>query len=716
MKRTYSLFQEYIACVLLISFFLQSCGGFNNLPLSEKKKQKKRFQVHLQPVISITNIEPLIDQQLTVQGGHAVTFYKYKDKVLGSLQSLDEKDKVYNDLEVFIEEGTDLRNLRHLPKEVQAGRIHIQKNSTGKPEKIFLLQNAGIMGGGNTGNKEKKKDNSKSKNTKKSRQVGNTSSEDESAYKIGENVEKGKEKEDRVVKVGELSDLNILLIESSTEPIIFDSPHNMMGISKGEYTLDNQIFKLQNVSGTGIDSFFNATGVERNRAIEDLEALLRNDSVKPIYKKMLGNELECAALQAGQGFITRHLSVDDAHALAKALRSSDPSIGQSTPPDEKDEKVAITFVNDFVKEAGKMSLVNNINLASEDKSSTYTLIDAIAALNNVAIKVYQINSIQDTREHIKVKYIDAPEEEGVLELFHEFSPKDIDPLNNSNKIIYLYYSSAKKSFQTFIPVKLVKKKLWCFPIDLGSCCTCSSKGGYELIEKPQGHKSIPPTYCCFTCCEPEKNKKFWDDTEFCLLDQPKRCSKFLVYPLRIGTFLATAAATVVTGAAALVPDEGTKTSLAWAAFALTSTAAFCKGSEFFIQNELWLKAIIKEEEEKNKEKLGLIKQLNENTKHNTMFLESIGPETVVNSDLSLQSHRAAIFSTTGTSSGTVNELDTDDRRIKRMEEGSLIKHNTKLIKHNTKLVKHNTKLTDKIDTFLDEEKIRDEEKKKYKLY
>lgn len=149
MKRTSSLTQQYISSILLISLFLQSCGGgFDNNPLMPiKEKQSECFQADLQPIISLSDIEPLIMQELTAEGGYLITPYEYKGKLQASVEVADEKDKVYNGIPIKIEEGIDLASLPHLPKKVQAGRIHIQKTSTGKPARVVIYKEAGLMGG-----------------------------------------------------------------------------------------------------------------------------------------------------------------------------------------------------------------------------------------------------------------------------------------------------------------------------------------------------------------------------------------------------------------------------------------------------------------------------------------------------------------------------------------------------------------------------------------
>ena len=156
MKRIYTLFQQYIAYILLISFSLQSCGGFSNpvIPVTEE-----------QTAFPETNIELLANQALTVEGGHAVTFYEYKEELQASVQSLNDAHKVYNRIPVVIEKGADLRSLPHLPKKIQKKRIHLQLAQGGKPTKVVIYKAAGLMGGMQEGDGGQEKEQKSNPNT-----------------------------------------------------------------------------------------------------------------------------------------------------------------------------------------------------------------------------------------------------------------------------------------------------------------------------------------------------------------------------------------------------------------------------------------------------------------------------------------------------------------------------------------------------------------------
>ena len=125
MRRTYTLFQQYIAAVLLFSFCLQSCGGgFDNNPLiPNQEEQIASNQTDIQFIIPQTNTHPILDQAFCAQGGYAVTFYEYKGDLQASVEPFNEKGKVYNGVPVIIEKGTDLTSLSHLSKKVQQGHI-----------------------------------------------------------------------------------------------------------------------------------------------------------------------------------------------------------------------------------------------------------------------------------------------------------------------------------------------------------------------------------------------------------------------------------------------------------------------------------------------------------------------------------------------------------------------------------------------------------------
>ncbi|MHB9147460.1 MAG: patatin-like phospholipase family protein [Candidatus Amoebophilus sp.] len=144
MKRTHSLFQQYTAYVLLVSLCLQSCSGLNNPSLKEIEPSHKA-PAFKGPIC----IEPLIDQTLTAQGGHAVTFCHEAGELKANVEmNVPEGfSKTYENLNVIIEQGAELTTLPRLDKQAQKGRICLQPAKVGKSAHVVIYKGAGLMGG-----------------------------------------------------------------------------------------------------------------------------------------------------------------------------------------------------------------------------------------------------------------------------------------------------------------------------------------------------------------------------------------------------------------------------------------------------------------------------------------------------------------------------------------------------------------------------------------
>ena len=163
MKINYTVAQQFIARLLLIGLCLQSCnGGFDNNPIipmgEEESPQLPTYrEQQLIPQIQ-ANIQPLIDQILTAEGGHRVTFYEYKGQLYANVESLDDAYKVYNGVPVEVKQGTDLASLPHLPKKIQQNRIHIRSTQGKQPTKVVIYKGAGLAGGMLEGEEEEAED------------------------------------------------------------------------------------------------------------------------------------------------------------------------------------------------------------------------------------------------------------------------------------------------------------------------------------------------------------------------------------------------------------------------------------------------------------------------------------------------------------------------------------------------------------------------------
>ncbi|ACE06406.1 hypothetical protein Aasi_1060 [Candidatus Amoebophilus asiaticus 5a2] len=152
MKRTYTLFQQYTAYALLISFLLQSCNGLGNLSVPSQEEQTAHIKTNPQQLILRTDIQPLANQILTAQGGHAVTLYE-EDSTLKADVAINVPQgfsKTYEELQVYIEQGAQLSSLPQLEKKIQERRIQLQLAQKGQPVKVIIYKGAGLAGGGNT--------------------------------------------------------------------------------------------------------------------------------------------------------------------------------------------------------------------------------------------------------------------------------------------------------------------------------------------------------------------------------------------------------------------------------------------------------------------------------------------------------------------------------------------------------------------------------------
>ncbi|WP_044282815.1 ankyrin repeat domain-containing protein [Candidatus Amoebophilus asiaticus] len=148
MHKSYRVGSQLIAYVLLISSCLQSCSGLHNPIVPIKQEGLELMQANIPQI----DVHTLTGQALTAEGGDTVTFYEYKGVSKASVETIDEKDKIYNDIPVDIEKGVDLISLIHLPQAVQKKRVHIQKEE-GRLSSIIISQP--LLMGGMEGNQDK---------------------------------------------------------------------------------------------------------------------------------------------------------------------------------------------------------------------------------------------------------------------------------------------------------------------------------------------------------------------------------------------------------------------------------------------------------------------------------------------------------------------------------------------------------------------------------
>jgi TPR repeat protein len=161
MKRTSSPFQEYIAYALLISLFLQSCGGgVDNNSLIPAQKHIICTQTNIQAIFSPTNLQPLIGQELTAQGGHAISFYVQAGELKADVAMNVPRgfSKTYEGINVYVEQGADVTSLPQLNAKAQQHRIHFQTARGSHPARVVIYKGAGLVGGMLEGEEEASED------------------------------------------------------------------------------------------------------------------------------------------------------------------------------------------------------------------------------------------------------------------------------------------------------------------------------------------------------------------------------------------------------------------------------------------------------------------------------------------------------------------------------------------------------------------------------
>ncbi|MHB9147984.1 MAG: tetratricopeptide repeat protein [Candidatus Amoebophilus sp.] len=156
MKKTYSLFQQYTAYVLLISLCLQSCGGgFDNNPIIPIPEGQPP---HTKTIVPRADIQPLVDQVLTADGGHAVNFYMEAGELKANV-AMDAPQgfsKSYKGINVYVEQGAELATLSQLNTKAQERRIHLHPAKSNQPAKVVIYKKAGLGGGMKEGDMDEK--------------------------------------------------------------------------------------------------------------------------------------------------------------------------------------------------------------------------------------------------------------------------------------------------------------------------------------------------------------------------------------------------------------------------------------------------------------------------------------------------------------------------------------------------------------------------------
>ncbi|MHB9146884.1 MAG: hypothetical protein ACYC2U_00205 [Candidatus Amoebophilus sp.] len=119
MKRNYSFSHRLIACVLFISFFLQSCGGFQT---------------------------QVIPQEFITSGGYLVSFYQDDGELKADLRADEtQPEPNYKGVPVVVEQSICLADLIKLDSLTQQQRIQLRRKK-GKITQV-IVYNGGVAGG-----------------------------------------------------------------------------------------------------------------------------------------------------------------------------------------------------------------------------------------------------------------------------------------------------------------------------------------------------------------------------------------------------------------------------------------------------------------------------------------------------------------------------------------------------------------------------------------
>ncbi|ACE06731.1 hypothetical protein Aasi_1441 [Candidatus Amoebophilus asiaticus 5a2] len=448
MKEKHNISQQFIARLLLVSLCLQSCGGgFDNNPLIPiEKEPTKSIQAYTQEIIPQTNIQPLVGKTLTAQGGHIVTCYQEDGKLKANIEINAPQgfSKTYEGLSVAVEQGAALANLSRLNTKSQERRIRLQLAQGSQPAKVVIYKGAGLVGGMEGDDEEEPMD------EEWIVQEGQVETIEE---------QEAEGEEDVSLEERNYNQLQTMPSERAKELPIFQKPLNPSKTLQGSqdiYEIEGKRFKCQNVSGEGMDCFFNAAGLEREEQIARLKEYEDNKTVRD----MIANEIVSAAKSLHElpeevkeviNYTLYESRIDPINRL-KEERNRQLAV-QSVKPEEQDlDKLPSVLQNIDRKEEKELAALRQ--RASEPKAymafvkhhignremmvalhdvqgdnptnqeANFTSIDAIAYINNLGIKIYQ-------------------PENGGLRLTHQFIPA------NATRIVYLYHSGVH--FQTLIP-------------------------------------------------------------------------------------------------------------------------------------------------------------------------------------------------------------------------------------------------------------------------
>eukprot|EP01132_Coremiostelium_polycephalum_P003028 gene3028-3783_t len=139
MKRLYAIGQRLMARILVISLFLQNCGGFR-YAMSPGKKE----------VIGVTHTidaQPLIGHEFMADRGNLVTFSQQNEQLQADVKvDAAQKEPNYRNLPVNIAADIEVGQLLALESKVQQRLIHFNRPKGDETGSVSIIK-GGLLGG-----------------------------------------------------------------------------------------------------------------------------------------------------------------------------------------------------------------------------------------------------------------------------------------------------------------------------------------------------------------------------------------------------------------------------------------------------------------------------------------------------------------------------------------------------------------------------------------
>ncbi len=164
MTRKYNLNHRLIACVLLISLFLQSCGNFSNQVIPTIEEEKTNDTPGSTKKTEI--IKQLVEQKLTAAGWEVKDLYEEQGELkVKAIERHGNFTSKPHELSVTIAKDIDLEQASLLSSEGQKRLVHFNSPQNNQPGRM-LVAKGGILGGMRKRKREKEKEKEKEKEGK----------------------------------------------------------------------------------------------------------------------------------------------------------------------------------------------------------------------------------------------------------------------------------------------------------------------------------------------------------------------------------------------------------------------------------------------------------------------------------------------------------------------------------------------------------------------